>query len=274
MVNEAIARLTAEAEQAEQQAARWTKTAQRFDSQGQAHRAEDEHDAEVLRIAEDEAATVRAQVAAPLVEAATADGRAYLAAAEQEDTARDKLATTGRFGRRKARTEHQTAVDQAKIVRERVRAAWGAEPPHNTEALPAWATRQAESLAEADPRVHGAVEKVEVARFAGDATRKRHEQEQTALLVSEYGTEQALRSRYGMGSTNPYRQAREATTRAAAARREVEELRALPIEQAAARLTAQKAAADEAQRRTAERARRVRDPHRSDPRREGPGRGL
>lgn len=273
-VNEAIARLTAEAEQAEQQTARWTKTAQRFDAQRQAHRAEDEHDADVLRIAEEEAATVHARVAAPLADAAEADGRDYLNAVGREDAARDKLATTGRFGRRKARTEHQTAADLAKTVRERVRAVWGAEPPRNTEALPAWAARQAETLAERDPRVLDATKNVEAARAAGEATRKRHEQEQTALLVSEYGTEQALRHHHGMGTVNPHRQAREATTRATAARREVEELRALPVEQAAARLTAQKAAADEAQRRTAERARRVRDPYRTDPRREGPGRGL
>ncbi len=98
-------------------------------------------------------------------------------------------------------------------------------------------------------------------------------------MVSEYGTEQVLRSRHGMGSINPHRQAREATTRAAAARREVEELRVLPVEQAAARIAAQKAAAEDAQRRTVERARRVHDPydhdtHRPNPRREGPGHGL
>ena len=278
-VSEAIARLIAEAEQAEQQVARWTKTAQRFDSQRQAHRAEDEHDADVLRIAEEEAAKVHARVAAPLAAAAEADGRAYLAAAGREDTARNKLATSGRFGRRKARIEHQTAAERAKVVRARVRAAWGAEPPRNTEALPAWAARQAEAFAERDPRVLDAAKNVEHAQAAGEATRKRHEQEQTALLVSEYGTEQALRSRRGMGTVNPHRQTREATTRAAAARRDVEELRALPVEQAAARITAQKSAADEGQRRAAERARRVRDPyghdpHRTDPRRDGPSRGL
>ena len=273
-VNQAIARLTAEAEQAEQQAARRTKTAGRFDTQRQGHRAEDERDANVLRIAEEEAAKLRAQVAAPLANAATADGRAYLNAVGQEDAARDKLATSGRFGRRKARTEHQTATERAKTVRERVRATWGAEPPRNTETLPAWAAHRAEALAEADPRVLDAAENVERARAAGEATRKRHEQEQTALMVSEYGTEQALRNRHGMGSINPHRQAREATTRAAAARREVEELRALPVEQAAARLTAQKTAAEEAQRRTAERARSVRDPHGHYSGRNGPARGF
>ncbi len=69
--------------------------------------------------------------------------------------------------------------------------------------------------------------------------RKRQEREEIALLVSEYGAEQARRSRHGMGAPTPHRQARQAAAQAATARREVEELRALPIEQAAARLEAQ-----------------------------------
>ncbi len=94
-VNETLARLTAKAEQAEQQAARWTKTARRFDAQRQVHRAEDEHDADVLRIAEDEVVRVRGEVTAPLADAAEADGREYLNAVGREDAARDKLAITG-----------------------------------------------------------------------------------------------------------------------------------------------------------------------------------
>lgn len=153
-VNEVLARLTAEAEQAEQQAARWTKTAQRFDTQRATHRTEEEHDADVLHAAEDEAVRVRGEVISQLAEAATTDGRAYHAAVGQQDAARGKLATTGRFGRRKARTEHQTAAERAKAVLDRVRAAWGAEPPRNTEVLLAWAIRQAEARAERDPYGH------------------------------------------------------------------------------------------------------------------------
>ena len=278
-VNQAIARLTAEAEQAEQQAARWGQTAQRFDSQRQAHRAEDKHDADVLHAAEEEAAKIRAQVAAPLADTAEADGRDYLAAAEQEDAARDKLAATGRFGRRKARTEQRAATEHVTTVRERVRASWGAEPPHNTEALPAWAARQAETLAERDPRMLDAAKNVEHAQAAGDATRKRHEKEQMVLMVSEYGPTQALRSRHGMGSINPHQQAREATTRAAAARREVEELRALPVNDAAGRIEAKRAEQEQTRRRVARRERQLHnpfehEPYHPDPRRDRPARGL
>lgn len=278
-VNEAIAALIAEAEQAERQAARWAQTAERLDTQRAKHRAENANAATLLHAAEAEAERVRAEVAAPLTAKAEADGAAYLAAVQAEATATAKLADVGRFGRRKARAEQQTAAKHTHTARAKVRVSWGAEPPHTTEALSAWAAQQAAIRAERDPRVLDTRQAVIDTAAKSDGMRERHERERIALLVHEYGPTQAHRARTGMGTINPHRQAREATARAATARQEVEALRALPIEQAAARLDAQRIAAEEAQRRAAERKRQLRDPferdtRRSDPERQGPTRGL
>lgn len=278
-VSEAIARLLAEAEQAERQAARWTQTAVRFDTQRATHRVENDEATAILRAAKAEAERVRAEVTAPLSAQAEADGVAYLVAAQAEATARAKLTASGRFGRRKARTEQQAATEHTRAVRAKVRTSWGAEPPHTTEALPAWAAQQAAHRAERDPRVIDSAQAVTAATVESDGVRERHEREQLALLVHEYGPTQAHRARAGMGAINPHRQAREAAVRSAAARQEVEALHALPVEQAAARLEAQRMTVEETQRRTAERARQVRGPfdhdsRRADPQEEGPARGL
>ena len=278
-VNEAIAKLTEMAERAELEAARWAQTAERFDAQRVTHRAENDEAAAILRAAEVVADHMRTEVAQPLAVQAEADGTAYLAATQAETAATAKLAATGRFGRRKARTEQQATTEHARTVRARVRTVWGIEPPGTAEALPAWAARQATTQAEHDPRVTDTTQAVEAATAENDAMRKRHEREEVALLVSEYGPEQALRSRHGMGAPNPHRQAREATAQAAAERREVEELRALPVAQAVARLAAHQAAAEEAQRLAAERARLLGQPygpgsHRTGPSRDAPARGL
>ncbi|ECH9476797.1 TrwC relaxase, partial [Salmonella enterica subsp. enterica] len=278
-VNDAIARLTAEAEQADQNAARWAQTAARFDAQRATHRAEsDEHDT-LVREAKAAAELVRAEVAAPLTIQAEADGADYIAAADAKTAATLRLATTGRFGKRKARAEQHTAADHADAVRARVRTLWGAEPPSTAEALPAWAAQRAATRAEHDPRVTDAARKVEAMTAEGDVLRKRQEREHAALLLSSYGPAQALRAQNGMGAINPHRNAHDAATRAATTRQEVEELRGLPVADAAMRLDAQQAAEEEARRQATERARRLRDPfgrdpHRADPGRDSPGRGL
>ncbi|WP_263971101.1 ATP-dependent DNA helicase [Pseudoclavibacter sp. CFCC 11306] len=278
-VNEAIARLIAEAEQAERQAARWTQTATRFDTQRATHRAENAEATALLRAAEATAEQTRAEVAVPLTAQAEADGAAYRAAVAAEATATAQLAASRRLGRRRARAEQQTAAERLRTVRAKVRTSWGDEPPHAAQALPVWSAQQAASHAERDPRVLDSLKAVTAATAKSDRVRERHERERIALLVHEYGPTQAHRAHAGMVTINPHRQAREATARAVAVRQEVETLRALPVEQAAARLDAQRIAAEEAQRRAAERTRQLRDPfdygpHHGDPRRDGPARGL
>ena len=136
LVTDELARLTAEAERAERVAKRWEQIAARLDAQRAAHRTENEENAEVLRKVEETAARVRAEVTGPLTTQAEHDGAAYLTAVENEAAARARLATVGRSGRRKARTEQRAATEQTQTPRAQVREFWG-EPPHSVEALPA-----------------------------------------------------------------------------------------------------------------------------------------
>lgn len=277
LVTDELARLTAEAERAERLAERWEQTAAGFDAQRAAHKAEDDKHADVLRRDEDEAARIRAEVAEPLTVQAEADGTTYLAAIEREAAASSRLATARRFGRRKARAEHREATEHTRTIRAQVRETWG-EPPRTADALPAWATRQAERRAEADPRVIDAAQHVEAARADRAEMRQRHEQERRTLLVSEYGSQAAMRHRVGMRLPNPAQQAGQARQQATALRAEADYLRALPIRDAAARIEATRAEQEQRHQALAERERQLsepteRDPHRSDPRRDGPGLG-
>src|SRR5699024_1658967 len=145
---------------------------------------------------------VRAKVAAPLTKQAEQDGATYLARVEAERTASTRLATVGRFGRRKARDEHRAASEQAATIRVHLRDEWDAEPPRTRSALPEWATQVAERRAEADPRVSEANQAVETARTERTTTVDRHRNERLALLASEYGAENARAHQYGMRALN------------------------------------------------------------------------
>ncbi len=279
LANEAVARLTAEAEQAEREAVRWTQTAERFDAQRAEHQAENDEAAAILRAAEADVAQARAEVAGPLTVQAEADGATYLAATQAETVATAKLAATGRFGRRKARAEQQEAAAHTRTVREQVRAAWRAEPPRTTEALPAWAAQQAERRAAANPRVIDAAQHVEAAKADRDETLQRHERERRALMVSEYGAERARRAHLGMRVPSPRRAARDAKSQAAMLRAEADELRMLPVNDAARQIETKRTERENQRQQMVKREPQISDPfehdrHRSGPRREGPTRGL
>lgn len=278
LVTDELTRLDHEAERAERAARRWAKTAERIDAQRSAHQAEDDQQADVLRRAEDKAAHVRADVAEPLTVQAETDGVSYFAAVECEAAASGRLATVGRFGRRKARTDHRAASEHTQMVRAQLRETWG-EPPRTADALPEWATRQAERRAESDPRVMNAVQQIEAAKGERDETLARHQRERLALMVEEYGVEQARIAQYGMRATSPHRQTREAQTRAAALRAEAGRLRSLPVTEAARRIETQRAEQEQQRQKLAERRRQLGDSydrgqHRSDPGRDGHARGL
>lgn len=279
LVADKLALLDQEAERAEQQANRWEQTANRLDNQRATHRAEDDVDTAALRMAEDEAARVRAEVTVPLTVQAEADGVAYLTVIDTEAATSARLATVGRFGRRKARAENQTATEQTRNVRLQAREVWGGEPPRSPEALPAWPTQAAAERAETDPRVSGADRDVEAAHAEQKTTRQRHQSERRALLVSEYGAEQARGTEFGMGAVNPHRTAADARRRAALVRAEADELRNLPVTDAARRIKAKRAEQEQTWQQAAQRARQLGDPfqhepRRSDPGREPPSRGL
>ena len=279
LVTDELARLDHEAERAERAAQRWEQIAARFDAQRSTHRAEDDESADVLRKAEDAAQQVRAEVTQPLTVQAKTDGAAYLDAVADEAAASGRLATAGRFGRRKARTEHEAATERTRSLRGQVSSEWGTAPA-NPDRLNEWAGQAATNRAETDPRVTEAVQIVEAATADRETMRRRHQQERTALVVSEYGAEHAQAARYGMRRTaNPRRQAHDAKNRVVLLRSEADELRALPISDAAHVIEAKQGERENQKRQAAERARQLHDPfqrgpRRADPSRDGPARGL
>ncbi|WP_454118429.1 hypothetical protein [Microbacterium lacticum] len=274
LVTAELARLDQEAARAQRQAEHWAKIAARLDAQRDAHRAEDEQDNAAIHIAEDAAEQVRAEVTGPLVEEAVAEGATYLAAVDNEAAASARLSTVGRFGRRKARAEYQAAKEDTQTQRARVRDEWAGEPPRTRQTLPGWASGAAARKAEGDPRVSDAARAVETARTGRGATLRRYKQERFALLARELGAEQARGDQFGMRTVNPQRAARDTLARATLARVEADELRSLPVSEAARRIEAQRAE----QEQTRQRARQLepfgRDIPHFDPGRDGPARSL
>nr|WP_225752432.1 hypothetical protein [Pseudoclavibacter sp. Marseille-Q3772] len=229
------------------------------------HQAEDEDSVAVLRRAEEAAEQVRAEVTGPLTAQAETDGAAYLDAVTDEAAAHGRLATVGRFRKRKARAEQQTATQRTQSLRGQVSQEWGTTPA-NPDRLPEWAGQVATTRAGSDPRVTDVAQPVEAATADRDTMRKRHQQERTALLASEYGAEHAQAARYGMRRTpNPERQAHDAKNRAALLRSEADELRSLPINDAAHLIETKHAAQEQARQDATERARKLRDPLQHDP---------
>ena len=278
LVTEQLARLDQEAERAQQQAERWETIVARLDTQRDAHRAEDEQDTAAIQVAEDTAEQIRAEVIRPLIQQAEGDGAAYLAAVENEAATSARLATVGRFGRRKACAEHQAAKEQTQTQRARMRDGWGGEPPHTRQALPAWAAQAATRKAEGDPRVADAARTVETARTGRGATSRRHKQERFALLTRELGAEQARGDQSGMRTVNPQRAARDALARATLARAEADALRNLPVNDAARLIEARRAESEQTRQRTTQQERQLDPFEREWPhgasRRDGPFREL
>jgi len=95
---------------------------------------------------------VRAEVAAPLIEQATADGTGYLTARERMWRANRALRTTGRFGRRAAARTARNATEAHGTAEDAMRRRWG-DVPQTPVGIAAWAEAIAGQGADADPRV-------------------------------------------------------------------------------------------------------------------------
>lgn len=278
MVNAEIARLVREAERAERKAERWERIAERLGQQQANHKAEDEQSTEAIRAAETSSAQARAEVVAELMPQAVEDGEMYLTAVAAESAASERLATAGRFARRRARQEHQTAVERTRAARKRARDAWGSLPRQN-DALSEWAVTAAERRAEHDPRMLDAARALAAAQTEQAALKDRHDRERLALLAQELGAERVRRDPIRARFIRPEREARDAHAQAAAVRKEAEELRALTPAEAAALIETKRAAVEQTRRLADERARRLHAPSapdttRSDPYPDRPGLGL
>ncbi|MDN6024976.1 MobF family relaxase [Bifidobacterium mongoliense] len=257
LVNTELARLTNEAEQAQQRAERWAQIARQLDAQTAEHQDEADNADTVLRAVEEHAATVRAQAAAPLTVQAEADGGDYLAAVADEAEATERLHSAGRFGRRRAEHDHHTAHEHTEALRARLRTDWGTLPASD-DALTNWAAQAANSQAEHTPQVTEATQAVTDAQAARQLVTERQQRDRRALLAKLYGRDNVRRNPVRYQVTNPSREAARWQTTADKARAEAERLRTLPPAEAARQITAKQAAAEAARQTAAERAQRLR----------------
>ncbi len=166
----------------------------------------------------------------------------------------------GRFGRRTARREHQTAIALVGESRSRVSDRWGTTP-RDADTLADWASRAAEQLATRDSRVIEAEQHAEATRAAGEEMDKRHRSERRALHADIFGAEQVRRDSLRYEFTHPDREAANAGRAAAIARQEATTLRSLSVQDAAARITAQRETAERARLARETRARKLHASH-------------
>jgi hypothetical protein len=249
LVNQERVKLTTQIEHADQQAARWEHVTAALDRQRDAHRAEEKLQEEAVTAAGARAEQVRAEIAAPLIEQATVDGTVYLTTRErmwQATTARNRA---GRLGRR---TAERAAVDDAAgayhTVEDAVLGRWGGVP-QTAVGLPSWAEAVAGRQTEADPRV---------TEMRKDVEQAHHERRQ---LADRHLHESAVLHRQLLGSATPGTASTRAAgwrTRAEQARRDLAEIEALPVTEAA-QIVRLRAARAEAEREAAERVQAARD---------------
>jgi hypothetical protein len=223
VVNIERARLAEQIEHADQQVARWEHAAAALSHQAQGHRAESDQQQTLVAAAAQDAQRVRAEVLAPLVEQATADGTAYL-------TARSRVwqaSQTHRFARglRKRGTARalSAAVDDHRSIETAARRRWGTLP-ETTTALAPWAASVAQQEADADPRVTETRNRLNEARQENQHLDARQMHERADLRRQVAGSQPV---------TSAPAQAARWRTRAEAARRDLAAIEALPIAEAA-----------------------------------------
>lgn len=237
VVNIERTRLGEQIERADQRAARWEHAAAALNHQAQGHRAEADERQSLVTAAEQDAQRVRAEVLAPLVEQATADGTAYLAARSRVWEA--PAAHRDARGLRKRNTARalSAAVDEHRSIETAARRRWGTLP-ETTAALASWAASVAQQEADADPRVTEVRQRV-------DDTRQDQQH-----LTARQSRERADLRRQVLGDRAPSSTQAQAVrwrAQAEAARHNLAEVEALPITEAARLLR------DRAARATAER---------------------
>ncbi|MCX7522730.1 AAA family ATPase [Microbacterium sp. STN6] len=276
LVNDEIATLTRQAQDAEQRTERWMQIARHLDVQTHRHQAEDAETVAVLEATREQAEQIRASVRAPLFPAAKADWREYEDATAREADTAAQVRAASRFGKSKARRTHRAATEHTEQVRARLRDRWG-NTPHRNQPADAWAAQAADRATEHAPEVKQATHAVTAVERERQETTERHRAEHRALLGRLYGAERVRLDPARYELAKPEREARKWARSAEDARTEIAKLRALPTEQAAALVEAKPAAAEAAKQAAADRARRLRieqrDSTRSDPHRETPGLG-
>jgi len=245
-VNAERARLRESIQVVDREVARGEHALSEITRQSAEHHTEDEQQAQVVAAADAHLVDVRVTVGAPLIERATANGAAYLAAQERMWQANRALSTTSRFSRRPAARPAREAMEAHATVQDAVRERWG-DVPLTTTHLPFWAEAVADQLLHADPRVVEAQQDADRAHL-----------EQRELTANHAAARSAQWQDIGGGYLPSSLKARvtELRCRAQQSRDTLTEIEALPVT-AAAQLIRDRAAQAEA-KKVAEAAGRAR----------------
>jgi len=248
LVNTERARLAQLIEHADQQATHWGHAIAILNQQQEAHQTDQARQDEIGATADARAAQVRAVVAAPLIEKGVVDGTAYLAARERMWEATAARSRAGRLGKRTADRAAVDAADAYRTIQDTVLAQWG-DVPQTASGISSWAEIAAGRRADTDRRV---------TETRVDAEHAQHERWQ---LTDRHLRESAVLHRQVLGSATPSTASTRATqwrTRAKQGRRDLAQIEALPVTEAAL-LIRDRTARAEAERDAAERLQAARD---------------
>lgn len=266
IVNTEIAALTQQAEHAEQRAALWQQAADALTELIARQRDERDQAAHAADTAAWQLERVRAEVAAPLTEQAQAALTEWQTADTAQRTARDRLRTVGRFGKRRATTAHNTAQALTQDAEQRLAREWG-EPPRWSEDAAAWVERVTRPRIDADPRMVEATAQHEAAANAAHKTLEPDPWPRLRIYARIFGTETVVNNRATFIAARPHANAEDATRTAHQARAEIETLHALTPAEAAERIkqarATEQAAREAAARALSEHQRQLRSPSRS-----------
>ncbi|MFV0375374.1 AAA family ATPase, partial [Microbacterium sp.] len=256
LVNTEIAALTQQAEHAEQRAALWQQAADALTELHARQRDARDQAAQIADSAARQLERVRAEVAAPLTEQASAALGEWQDGDTAQRVARDRLRTVGRFGKRRATTEHHTAQALAHDSAQRLTSEWG-EPPRWNEDAAAWVERVTRPRIDTDPGVIEATAQQEAAARAVRKTFGPDPWPRLRIYARIFGTDAVVNNRAVYLTARPHANAEDATRTAAQARAEIEALRALTPAEAVERIE-QTRATEQAAREAANHALRER----------------
>ncbi|MFV0374853.1 MobF family relaxase [Microbacterium sp.] len=247
LVNAERARLTERIERAERQAEKWEQVLTALDRQRKTHWAEADEQQEAVAAADARAAEVRAEVAAPLIEQATAEGAVYLTTRGRMWEAQTAHGQAGRLRKRATGRAAAEAAGEHRTTEDAVRRRWGGLPT-GAGGLKSWAEMVAGKQADADPRV---------TETRQEAERAHREQ---GRLVDRQMRESIALSQRALGGSTPSRviaHAAKLRKQADRDRRDLARIEALPVTEAA-QLGRELTARAEVAREAAERARAAR----------------
>ncbi len=279
LVSDEIAALVKRAETAEAQAARWQQVSAALADLSDRETALRENARATEQTARQRAEQVRAEVTTPIVSAARTALTEWEQANAAEQAAGKQVRASSWFGKRRARTEHESAQARTREAHQQLTREWG-EPPRWNESPDAWVERVTRPRIDGDARVIDTEQEHQTARKALLHRPERAQAARLAAYARAFGAETVIRNQQAYLTTSPAQQAARTAKTAKQAREEAALLRSLTPTEAAKRIeqTRKAEAARDAQQAEQRRA-ALYDPsqHRATPGQAPPpdyGRGL